>query len=62
MRTVNYSSVWRKIGKKPPKGSGRIVSRLSKGAKVSPFYDISSTVAELEVLWKTILRNPIYST
>ncbi len=58
MDTVNYSSVWRQHGKNLPKGSRRILSRIGKGAKVASFYDISSTLAELEVLWKTITQKP----
>ncbi len=58
MGTVKYSSVWRQFGTKLPKGSGKILSSLSKGATSSPFYDAYSTLAELEVLWKTITQKP----
>lgn len=58
MGTVNDSSIWREFGKNLPRGSRRILLHLGRGAKVSPFYDHYSTLAELEVLWKTITQKP----
>ncbi|MBW4560978.1 MAG: glycosyltransferase family 4 protein [Mojavia pulchra JT2-VF2] len=58
MSTVKSSSVWREMGKKLPKGSRRILTSLGRGVKFSQFYDHYSTLAELEVLWKTISQRP----
>ncbi|MFH7027674.1 MAG: glycosyltransferase family 4 protein [Heteroscytonema crispum UTEX LB 1556] len=57
-QTINHSSVWKEFDTKLPKGSRRLLLLLSKKAKVSPFYDTDSTLAELKLLWKAFIQKP----
>lgn len=56
----NNISVWRDITLRPIRGYSRILARLASGTNVSPFYNLTSTAAEVSVLRKCLFhRNSI---
>jgi glycosyltransferase involved in cell wall biosynthesis len=56
----NNISVWRDPTLRPIRGYSRILSRLTSGIDVSPFYNLTSAAAEVSVLSKCLLnRNSI---
>ena len=54
----NCVSVWRDTSKPLFKGSRRILSRLSRNAKLSPYYDLTSTFSEVTAIWKCFRHKP----
>ncbi len=53
-----YRSVWRDPYKRLPKGSSRFLARLSRNVQTSSFYNLTSTAAEVGVLWQCFRYHP----
>ncbi|MBW4668538.1 MAG: glycosyltransferase family 4 protein [Cyanomargarita calcarea GSE-NOS-MK-12-04C] len=55
LQTVNHSSICKEYKNIPSVGK-RIISGLTKQAKVSPYYNSESTIAEFALLWKAFTQ------
>jgi glycosyltransferase involved in cell wall biosynthesis len=51
-----YQSVWRQPNKSLSQPKRYLLSRLMRGNKHNPFYNIFSTAAEAQVLWKSFFK------
>lgn len=53
-----YHSIWHSPEKPLPRGTSRLISRVSKGVKSSPTYNLSSTYAEVKLFLEAWRKQP----